>query len=137
MEPQRQLDLTYLFITHDLTLVHYVSDAIAVLYLGKIVEKASTVEIFENPLHPYTEVLLSSTPALDPGQRRQRIVLQGSVPDPARVPSGCASRPRCPKAMEICRQAMPQLVDAGGGHLVSCHLVTGLNSASGAGPRPR
>lgn len=122
MELQRELELTYLFISHNLTLVHHVSDRIAVLYLGKVVEQASASEVFDNPLHPYTEVLLSSTPSLDPKDRRERIILEGGVPDPANPPPGCYFHPRCPKATAVCSRSPPELVDVGGGHLVSCHL---------------
>jgi oligopeptide transport system ATP-binding protein len=125
MELQRDLNLTYLFISHNLTLVHYVSNTIAVLYLGKIVECAAASKIFENPLHPYTEVLLSSTPEVDPRLRQQRIILKGGVPDPADPPSGCAFHPRCPKVVDVCTQLAPGLVDVENGHIVSCHLVGG------------
>ncbi len=121
-ELQRDLELTYLFISHNLTLVHHVSDAIAVLYLGRVVERGSADEVFDHPLHPYTEVLLSSTPSLDAELRRQRIILGGSVPDPADPPPGCAFHPRCPRAADDCSRAAPQLVDSGNGHLVACHL---------------
>lgn len=124
MDLQSDLELTYLLISHNLTLVHYVSDTIGVIYLGKVVELASAEEIFDNPLHPYTEVLLSSTPSLDPKLRRQRIILAGGVPDPANPPSGCAFHPRCPRATGACSEVAPKLVDAGGMHLVSCRLVS-------------
>jgi len=121
-ELQRELELTYLFISHNLTLVHYVSDTIAVIYLGKVIELGGAAQIFDNPLHPYTEALLSSTPALDPDLRQRRIILSGGVPDPANPPSGCAFHPRCAKATDDCSRVEPHLVDVGGGHLVSCHL---------------
>jgi oligopeptide transport system ATP-binding protein len=122
MDLQEQLDLTYLFISHNLTLVHHLSDSIAVLYLGKIVEHTTAQKIFTNPLHPYTQVLLSSTPALDIEFQQQRIILSGGVPDPADPPPGCVFHPRCPSASEKCNSVEPTLVDAGDGHLVSCHL---------------
>lgn len=122
MELQRDLELTYLFISHNLTLVHHVSDTIAVLYLGRVVERASADEIFDNPLHPYTEALLSSTPSLDPELRQQRIILGGGVPDPANPPPGCAFHPRCPRASDDCGEMVPELVDVGGEHFVACHL---------------
>ena len=122
MELQRNLELTYLYISHNLTLIHHVSDAIAVLYLGRVVERASAEEIFDNPLHPYTEALLSSTPSLDPKLRQQRIILGGGVPDPANPPPGCAFRPRCPRGSDGCSEMVPELVDVGGEHLVACHL---------------
>lgn len=121
-ELQRDLELTYLFISHNLTLVHYVSDAIAVIYLGKIIEFGGGDEIFDDPLHPYTEALLSATPSLDPELRRRRIILEGSVPDPVNPPSGCAFHPRCARAKEQCNRVEPELVDLGGGHLVACHI---------------
>jgi oligopeptide transport system ATP-binding protein len=122
MELQRNLKLTYLFISHNLPLVYYLSDSIAVMYLGKIVEYAGASEIFEHPLHPYTEALLSATPSIDPLSRRQRIILTGRVPDPANPPLGCSFNPRCSKVMDICHQTAPQLTDLGDGHLVSCYL---------------
>jgi oligopeptide transport system ATP-binding protein len=122
MELQQELELTYLFISHNLTLVHYVSDTIAVIYLGRIVEHASAEEIFDNPIHPYTQVLLSSTPALDTELRQHRINLEGGVPDPANPPPGCVFHPRCPRAATDCAEVEPELVDVGGGHLVACHL---------------
>jgi oligopeptide/dipeptide ABC transporter ATP-binding protein len=121
-ELQRKLELTYLFISHNLTLVHYLSDTIAVTYLGKIVEHARADEVFDNPLHPYTQALLSATPSLDRELRQQRVMLSGGVPDPANPPSGCVFHPRCPRAGDSCGHEAPQLVDAGGGHLVACHL---------------
>lgn len=122
MELQRDLELTYLFISHNLTLVHYVSDAIAVIYLGKVIEFGSADEIFESALHPYTEALLSATPSLDPELRRQRIILEGGVPDPVNPPLGCAFHPRCARAKDGCDRLDPELVDVGSGHLVACHI---------------
>ena len=122
MQLQRDLELTYLFISHNLTLVHYISDTIAVTYLGKIIEYAEADEIFDNPLHPYTKALLSATPSLDREFRQQRVMLSGGVPDPANPPPGCVFHPRCPGATDECSRVQPQLVDTGGGHMVSCHL---------------
>ena len=122
MQLQRELELTYLFISHNLTLVHYVSDTIAVTYLGRIVEYAGADEIFDNPLHPYTQALLSATPSLDRELRQQRVMLSGGVPDPANPPPGCVFHPRCPRTTDNCSQQEPQLVDAGDGHMVACHL---------------
>ena len=119
---QRELELTYLFISHNLTLVHYVSDAITVMYLGRVVEYGSADEVFLDPLHPYTQALLSATPSLDPELRRQRTILEGGVPDPANPPSGCAFHPRCVKAQDQCSRLEPRLVDVSGGHLVACHI---------------
>jgi oligopeptide/dipeptide ABC transporter ATP-binding protein len=122
MQLQRELELTYLFISHNLTLVHYLSDTIAVTYLGKIVEYAGADEVFDNPLHPYTQALLSATPSLDRELRQQRVMLGGGVPDPANPPPGCVFHPRCPTAKDACRREEPQLVDAGQGHMVACHV---------------
>jgi len=121
---QRELELTYLFITHDLSVVQHISDRIAVMYLGRVVELSTTEAIFhEGARHPYTQALLSSAPILDPELRRERIILPGGVPNPANPPPGCHFHPRCPAAMEICSRAEPPLVDTGDGHLVACHLV--------------
>jgi oligopeptide/dipeptide ABC transporter ATP-binding protein len=125
---QRELKLTYLFITHDLSVVQHISDRIAVMYLGKVVELSSTEAIFSGAQHPYTQALLASAPSLDPEFRRERIVLKGSVPDPAAPPPGCSFHPRCPEAMEICSQAEPTFVDVGDGHMVACHLVSETRS---------
>jgi oligopeptide/dipeptide ABC transporter ATP-binding protein len=122
MELQRDLELTYLFISHNLTLVHYLSDTIAVTYLGRIIEQASADVVFGNPLHPYTQALLSATPSLDRELRQQRVILKGSVPDPANPPPGCVFHPRCSSASGVCRAEEPPLVDAGEGHMVACHL---------------
>jgi oligopeptide transport system ATP-binding protein len=122
MELQRELELTYLFISHNLTLVHYVSDTIAVTYLGRIVEHASSDAVFDNPIHPYTQALLSATPSLDRELRQQRVILTGGVPDPANPPPGCVFHPRCAVAKDACRREEPQLVDVGDGHMVACHL---------------
>jgi oligopeptide/dipeptide ABC transporter ATP-binding protein len=121
MELQRELELTYLFISHNLTLVHYVSDTIAVTYLGRIIEHASSEAIFDNPIHPYTQALLSATPSLDRELRQQRVILTGGVPDPANPPPGCVFHPRCSRGKDGCRREEPQLVDAGDGHMVACH----------------
>ena len=117
---QRDRQLTYLIISHNLTLVHCVSHAIAVMYLGRIVEYASADEVFDKALHPYTQALLSSTPELNARLRRQRIILPGGVPDPANAPPGGSFHPRCASADRECGEIAPQLVDVGGGHLVSC-----------------
>ena len=119
---QEQLKLTYLFISHDLAVVRHISDRIAVMYLGKIVEMASKVEFFDNPLHPYSHALLSAIPVPDPKRQRQRIILEGDVPSPANPPSGCRFNPRCKHAMEKCRKEEPYLVDVGNGHFVACFL---------------
>ncbi len=122
-EVQREFGLTYLFISHDLSVVEHISDRIAVMYVGKIVELSTAEEIFGRAYHPYTVALLSSTPIADPDARRARIVLEGGVPSPVNPPSGCRFHPRCPKANSTCSQLEPELVDIGGGHLVACHRV--------------
>ena len=122
---QRQLDLTYLFIAHDLSMVRHISDRVAVMYLGKIVELAERNELFTNPLHPYTQALISAVPIPDPDQEaaRQRIILQGDLPSPANPPQGCNFNTRCPVAMERCFAEDPEYREAKPGHMVACHLV--------------
>ena len=120
---QRQRGLAYLFITHDLGVVQHISDRVAVMYLGKIVEETSSEAIFADPRHPYTQALLSSTPMPQPGARRERIILPGNVPSAANPPAGCAFHPRCSQAMDICRQRYPDLRLVSQRHRVSCHLT--------------
>jgi oligopeptide transport system ATP-binding protein len=124
-ELQAELDLTYLFIAHDLAVVRHISDHIAVMYLGKIVEISASGELYENALHPYTTALLSAVPVPDPQveKRRQRIVLQGDVPSPANPPPGCNFCTRCPVVMDQCHSEEPELIDVGGGHQVACWRV--------------
>jgi oligopeptide/dipeptide ABC transporter ATP-binding protein len=122
---QRDLKLTYLFITHDLSVVQHISDRIAVMYLGKVVELGSTDGIFSTAMHPYTQALLASAPSLDPEFRRERIILTGNVPDPAQPPGGCSFHPRCPRVMSICSEVEPALVPNEDGCLVACHLYDG------------
>lgn len=121
-ELQSKLDLSYLFIAHDILVVTYMSDRIAVMYLGKLIELADTREINDNPIHPYTKALFSAVPIPDPKTARtsQRIVLKGDVPSPLHVPSGCAFRTRCPYVTERCSEETPSLTDRGNGHLVAC-----------------
>ena len=119
---QKKLGVAYLFIAHDLLIVRHISDRIAVMYLGKIVEIADADELNENPIHPYTVSLLSAVPIPDPRitRQRKRIVLQGDVPSPMKMPSGCAFRTRCPNATEQCAKECPTLNDRGSGHFVAC-----------------
>ncbi|AJY76795.1 ABC transporter ATP-binding protein [Paenibacillus beijingensis] len=121
---QREKQLTYLFIAHDLSMVKYISDRIAVMYLGQLIELVDSEELYRRPLHPYTEALLSAIPIPDPRleHARERIVLQGDVPNPVHPPSGCRFHTRCPKAMDICRMVPPQFTEAAPDHYVRCHL---------------
>jgi oligopeptide/dipeptide ABC transporter ATP-binding protein len=121
-ELQQQLGLTFLFITHDLGVVEYISDRVAVMYLGKIVEVADTARLYRNVKHPYTQALMSAIPSLDPQAKSRRIVLSGDVPSPAAVPPGCPFHPRCSKVMPRCRVDTPVLRDVEPGHRVSCWL---------------
>ena len=121
-ELKEDFDLTYLFISHDLSVVEYISDRVAVMYLGEIVELASSDELYRNPLHPYTQALLSSLPTMDPVNRTKRIILEGDVPSPINPPEGCRFHPRCPLAEDICREKTPVSINLDGHH-VSCHLV--------------
>ena len=121
---QDEFGLTYLFIAHDLSVVRHISDRIAVMYLGKIVELAERDELYEKPMHPYTQALLSAVPIPDPSieGQRQRIILEGDVPSPANPPKGCHFSTRCPRVMDICRQHEPPFKDYGAGHYAACHL---------------
>lgn len=118
---QREFSLTYLFVTHHLLVVKYITERIAVMYLGKVVELSDTEEIFKTPYHPYTRALLSAIPVPDPDTKREKIILSGDVPNPVNPPEGCRFHPRCRYAAEICRHEPPELQNAGGGHMVSCH----------------
>ena len=123
-ELQAQFGLTYLFIAHDLSVVRHISDRIAVMYLGKIMELTTRAELYETPLHPYTQALLSAVPIPDPvvEEKRQRIILEGDVPSPANPPQGCNFNTRCPRVMDICHETEPEFKDIGGEHFVACHL---------------
>ena len=117
---QKDLGLTYLFISHNLSVIEYMSDRIAVMYVGKIVETGSKVELFEKPLHPYTKALFSAIPIPDPDFKHEKIILQGDVPSPLNPPSGCRFHPRCPYVRSICKENEPELIDVEDEHLVAC-----------------
>ena len=120
---REEMGLTYLFISHDLSVVEYLSERVAVMYLGQIIETAASSELYAHPCHPYTEALLSSIPTMDEKRRRERIILTGDVPSPVNPPKYCRFCPRCPKAMPICRQEVPPIVQISDGHRVQCHLA--------------
>lgn len=121
---QEEFGLSYLFIAHNLNVVEHISDRVAVMYLGKIVELASDVDLYANPQHPYTEALLSAVPIPDPTATKKRIILEGDVPSPINPPSGCHFHTRCPYKEKICEEVEPEFKDIGGGHWVACHLRT-------------
>jgi peptide/nickel transport system ATP-binding protein len=135
-ELQQELKLTYLFIAHDLSVVEHVSDRVAVMYVGKLVELAETEELFLNPKHPYTEALLSAVPKNDPRVKMDRIILAGEVPNPANPPSGCHFHPRCRYAKELCKTTFPPLKSVGEGHYSSCHFAEELDFTGVDGSSP-
>ncbi len=128
-ELQEQMGLTYLFIAHDILVVRHISDRIAVMYLGRLVELADAKEIYEHPLHPYTKSLMSAVPQPDPKVARanKRIVLTGDIPSPLNAPSGCPFRTRCPHAAASCAEAMPELKEMSSGHFAACHRIGELD----------
>ncbi len=120
---QQDMNLTYLFISHDLSVVKFISDKIGVMYLGSMVEFGTKEDIFANPLHPYTQALFSAIPQPDPDLKMNRIILKGDIPSPANPPKGCRFHTRCPKAMDICSEVAPEYRDFGNGHCAACHLL--------------
>lgn len=127
-DAQEDFGLTYMFISHDLSVVKFISDDIAVMYLGQIVETGSKKQIFDNPLHPYTEALLSAVPSFDPAARnnKKRIILQGDIPSPANPPSGCRFHTRCIYAQDVCKTDVPEYREIEPGHFTMCHKVNGV-----------
>lgn len=117
-----EFQLTYLFISHDLSVVEYISDRVAVMYLGEIVESAASQDLYKNPRHPYTKALLSSIPTMNPKDKKERIILEGDVPSPINPPTGCRFHPRCPLAADLCKRVSPRPLDLDG-HIVRCHAV--------------
>ncbi len=122
MDLRREFGSAYLFITHDLAVAKYISDRIAIMYLGKIVEVGRTRDLFRNPLHPYTKALLSAIPVPTPGRRRERIKLKGEIPSAIDIPTGCRFHTRCPLAFDLCSREEPELMEVEPGHFVACHL---------------
>ena len=122
---QKEMNLTYLFIAHDLSMVKYISDRAGVMYLGKMMELAASMELYKNPLHPYTKALFSAIPASDPRfeKTRQRIILRGAVPSPVNPPDGCRFSGRCRECMPVCRESEPEFKEVSPGHFCACHLI--------------
>ena len=120
---QQNMNLTYIFISHDLSVVKFISDKIGVMYLGSMVEYGAKADIFSNPLHPYTQALFSAIPHPDPDVKMNRIILKGDIPSPANPPKGCRFHTRCPYAKDICKEVTPEFKDYGNGHCAACHLL--------------
>jgi len=123
---QKENNFTYLFVSHDLSVVEHISDTVGVMYLGSMVEMSVTKDIFDTPLHPYTKALLSAVPIPDPKAKSNRTILEGDIPSPANPPSGCKFHTRCPHCQQRCKEEVPELRDAGSGHLVACHFAEQL-----------
>jgi oligopeptide/dipeptide ABC transporter ATP-binding protein len=123
IELKDTLNLTMLFISHDLRVIRYISDRVIVMYLGKIVEMGETEDLFDHPHHPYTDILMKSAPAVDPDSEGRDYTIQGETPSPLNIPSGCRFHPRCPYAQDICRREEPQLKDIGNGRCAACHFI--------------
>ena len=123
VDMQKKRALTYLFISHDMSVIRYVSDRVGVMYLGHLVEEADTAGLFADPLHPYTQVLLSAVPSPDPHIKKQRTVLEGDLPSPIDPPGGCVFHTRCPKAKDCCKQSVPAMREVSPGHKVACHMI--------------
>jgi peptide/nickel transport system ATP-binding protein len=127
MDMQKEFGLTYLFVAHDLSVVEHVSDRVAVMYLGRLVEVAPTAALFYQPLHPYTEALMSAIPALDPDEVMKPVILEGEIPSPANPPTGCHFHPRCPYAQEVCKHETPEWKEYRPGHFAACHFADQLS----------
>lgn len=119
---QKEFQLTYIFIAHDLSVVKHISDRVGVMYLGRMVELTEKNRLYDHPMHPYTQALLSAVPIPDPDVKKERVILRGDVPSPSNIPKGCAFHTRCPSAMDICKSTRPTFQDHGNGHFVACHL---------------
>ena len=127
---QQQYQLSYLFISHDLSVAEHICDTVGVMYLGSLVEYADTKALFDHPLHPYTRALFSAIPVPDPDHKMERIILEGSIPSPADPPSGCKFHTRCPRRMDICEKVVPELTEVEPGHSCACHLYKEVRDAS-------
>jgi oligopeptide/dipeptide ABC transporter ATP-binding protein len=134
---QRAYGLTYLMIAHNLATVRYMSDAVAIMYLGQVVEYGEGDELFEEPLHPYTKALMSAALPAHPDDHVEEIVLSGEMPSPLHPPTGCHFHPRCPVAMDVCREIAPRLINIGDTHKVSCHLYDDITATNGTTPAAR